>query len=172
MFGRAVGKSHVYTEAERKALVTAIERRFQAGEGSLAAIARELGTCESSYYNWVKAGVTAAKATAPPYSVSDRERILAEAARLRAGGARAIDVAAAVGVGADTLRRWISEAAEARPAFRPVEVTEVSVVEATCREVEPGRKAQSDKLILISPGGYRLEGLGVATAAELLRALS
>lgn len=47
----------IYTPADRVRLVTEIQRRFAAGEGTIRAIAASLGTTETSYHNWVKAGV-------------------------------------------------------------------------------------------------------------------
>lgn len=46
-----------YTTEERLALVTEIQRRFAAGEGSIRAIAASLGTTDTSYHNWVRAGI-------------------------------------------------------------------------------------------------------------------
>ncbi len=51
------GAPPAYTTEERVALVTEIQRRFAAGEGSLRAIAASLGTTDTSYHNWVRAGI-------------------------------------------------------------------------------------------------------------------
>lgn len=47
----------IYTPEDRVRLVTEIQRRFAAGEGTIRTIAASLGTTETSYHNWVKAGV-------------------------------------------------------------------------------------------------------------------
>lgn len=46
-----------YTQEEKVALVTEIDRRYRAGDGALRVIAASLGTTETSYYNWLKAGI-------------------------------------------------------------------------------------------------------------------
>ena len=107
-----------YSGAEKFALVTEIERRFRAGEGSLQAIASRLGTCEASYHNWTKAGIRPV---------------------------RPVD----------------------EVPLRPVEVT--ALVPVT--EQEPAAPSRTP-LSLVAPGGYRLEGLSVESAAALLRALA
>lgn len=50
------GAPPIYTAEDRVALVTEIQRRFAAGEGNTRAIASSLGTTETIYHNWVKAG--------------------------------------------------------------------------------------------------------------------
>lgn len=108
-----------YTHEQKVALVTEIERRVLAGRGSLRAIAAELGTCDASYNNWIRAGIKAPV-----------------------------------------------------PTMRPVEVTALVPVGPSALTLVPPAKAAPAQLTLVAPGGYRLEGLCVETAAALLRALS
>ena len=156
-----------YSEADRVALVTEIERRFRAGEGSIKAIAAQLGTCEASYHNWTKAGV---KANQPPqvrrYEPLERERILAEIGHLESTGLSLTAACEAAGVSIRSLRRWqVPPDSEIR--LRPVEVTDVVPVAAPALAPAPQLA-----LSLVAPGGYRLEGLSVESAAALLRALA
>lgn len=46
-----------YTHAEKIQLVTAIHRCYRAGGKSLRAITEELGTTDTNYQNWLKAGI-------------------------------------------------------------------------------------------------------------------
>ena len=156
-----------YSAADRVALVTEIERRFRAGEGSIRAIATQLGTCEASYHNWTKAGI---KANQPPqvrrYEPLERERILAEIGRLESTGLSLTAACEAAGVSIRSLRRWrVPPYGEIR--LRPVEVT--AVVPIAAPDPAP---AQQPALSLVAPGGYRLEGLSIESAAALLRALA
>ncbi len=113
------GAPRTYTLEQKLALVTEIERRLRTGEGTVRAIAESLGTTDTSYHNWVKAGIRASA-----------------------------------------------------PTMRPVEVTAVVPFSRSALTVAPSPKAAPAQLALVAPGGYRLEGLCVETAAALLRALS
>lgn len=156
-----------YSEADRAALVTEIERRFRAGEGSIRTISAQLGTCEASYHNWIKAGIKANQAPQTRrYEPLERERILAEIGRLESRGLSLTAACEAAGVSTRSLRRW-QEAPDGEVRLRPVEVT--AVVPAAPRE--PGSVAHP-VLSLVAPGGYRVEGLSVESAATLLRALA
>jgi len=69
-----------------------------------------------------------------------------------------------VGVSASALQRW--GARERSPAVR-AGLRRVRVR----REWVPVQAVASATLVLISPAGFRVEGLGVAQALELLREL-
>lgn len=114
------GAPPTYTAEQRIALVTEIDRRFRAGEGTLRAIAQAAGTTDTNYHNWVRSGIK-----------------------------------------------------PATMAMRPVEITTSLVpVPPAALTIAPAPKAAPAKLTLAVPGGYRLEGLCVETAAALLKALS
>jgi hypothetical protein len=66
-------------------------------------------------------------------------------------------VASELGVSELSLQRWIEQGEPAR--FRPVEI-----------EAESGR-ASAGGLVLITPRGYRVEGLEAESLASLLRVL-
>lgn len=158
----------IYTLAEKTRLITEIERRFRAGEGSLKAIASELGTCEASYYNWTKAGIKAASPPVKPNGSDEREQLQAEVDRLLAAGMGRTAACEAVGIAPNTLRRWRQDG-DGEPEFRAVGVT--ALVPSTSAPLVAAAPAPVD-LSLVAPGGYRIEGLGIETAAALLRALS
>ena len=61
-----------------------------------------------------------------------------------------------LGVSASGLTRWL-QAGE--PRIRPVRIAEAPA-------------PLQDSLVLVTPGGYRLEGLSPASAADLLRRLA
>ncbi len=81
------------------------------------------------------------------------------------GGASLGSVAAELGVGAGTLRRWL----EAPPAssWRAVEVVAEPEPLAEC----PAESSSRAGLVLITSHGHRLEGLSLDEAAVLLEAL-
>ena len=72
-----------------------------------------------------------------------------------------------LGLARDTLGRWLRGAEPTETIFRPV-----IVADASAAADGQGANPSAAGLVLVSPRGYRVEGLGVATAAELLRALA
>jgi hypothetical protein len=68
-------------------------------------------------------------------------------------------VAAELGVSLVSLQRWLEQSEPAQ--FRPVEV-----------QAEPAERSEDQAgPVLITPRGYRIEGLGVESLAALLRVL-
>lgn len=173
MVGTHGWKARAYTAAEKVALVTEIDFRYRAGEGSLVAIARKLGTSDTNFHNWVRAGIKPAPQRLAPrrtYSPADRERLMSEIERLRSEG-QSIDAACrAVGISVKSFRSWRTDATPA-PIMRPVEITALVPVAPSATPIALAVRADP-ALTLLAPGGYRLEGLGVETAAALLRALA
>jgi transposase len=96
-----------------------------------------------------------AKTTPVPAGV--RQRILTVAQRAAAAGWSQQAVAQAVGVSIGSLRHW------ALPLPGATAVVPVRVA--------PPAAAGTAPLAVVSPAGYRVEGLDVATAATLLRTL-
>ncbi len=93
------------------------------------------------------------------YQSALRQRA-AEYARKRAeSGDGVAKVSAELGVSEQTLRNWL---AKAGPAFLRVTVDE---------SVGPREAVAAGTLVLVTPSGYRLEGLDLRAAADLLRAL-
>ena len=82
-----LGSRREYTDADRRRLVGEIEARFKAGEGSISEIASQLGTCEASYHNWVKAGFAPSRSMIPVYTPERRAELIEAGERLwpRAG---------------------------------------------------------------------------------------
>lgn len=91
-----------------------------------------------------------------------RERVLDATRRRRAGGASVAELAGALGLAGETLRRWLDTDVE-QPApsghARPLPVAVIGGAQ--------GRGALS----LVTPSGFRVEGLSVETAADLLARL-
>ena len=83
----------------------------------------------------------------------DAGRYAAERCR---SGSSVKRVAAELGLSAPTLGIWTQEYRDNQPAIRPVAVAEAN----------PASSA-----VLVTPQGYRIEGLGLAEISELLRAL-
>ena len=89
-----------------------------------------------------------------------RAQVLGYARRERAVGRSLHRIARAVGVSAGSLTNW---SRTPRPARRLVPVA----VAARAPEPEP----LAPSVVVVSPSGYRVEGLDLATATALLRAL-
>jgi hypothetical protein len=66
-----------------------------------------------------------------------------------------------LGIGPATLTRWLGRGGAGEP-FRPVEVQRQEV------EQEPG---EASSLVVVTPSGWRIEGLRLADIPALLRAL-
>lgn len=82
------------------------------------------------------------------------EQVRAHVVARRARGESLESVAAELGLVPDTVRRWAAASA--------ADLVPVTVVE----------EATSHTMTLVSPSGYRVEGLGLHDAAALLRALA
>jgi hypothetical protein len=98
-----------------------------------------------------------------PYPKKLRDEAVDYAQERRAQGATWGGIAQELGIGVDSLTKWArtAERSPAVPAFRQVSL-EQEVVASTA-----GRG-----LVVHGPGGVRVEGLDVASLAELLRRLS
>ena len=86
-----------------------------------------------------------------------RARVLTYARRQRAAGHSWVRIAQAVGLSVGSLKNWSRTPPPARRLV-PVAVTVAPEVPAAALRV-------------VSPGGYRVEGLDLASATALLRAL-
>src|SRR5881296_3822812 len=84
-----------------------------------------------------------------------RARVLTYARRQRAAGHSWVRIARAVGLSVGSLKNW--------SRMPPVARTLVPVAAAP--------EVPTTALVVVSPGGYRVEGLDLATATALLRAL-
>jgi len=92
-----------------------------------------------------------------------RRRVVTYARRRHAAGWTWEDVARELGVACSALRRWVEAGEEERPgALVPVSVRGLAI---------PGSGRTGSTLTLVSPAGYRLEGLDLASAAKLLEEL-
>ncbi len=90
-----------------------------------------------------------------------RARVVAAVKHERARGRSLGQIAVALGVRINLLRRWLRRPASpssAAPAFRPV----------TLRARD---SAGTSGLVLVTPSGFRLEGLDLPTALTLLQTL-
>ncbi len=181
-------RSRSYTQEERATLASEIARRFAAREGSVRTIAQALGTTDTNFYNWRRAGLVPATPPVPApmaapaasarrlYSPADRGALVAKVDALRVDG-RSLDAACkAAGIAETSYRAWRAAAAPP-PAMRAVEVRALVPVPApTALALAPPRPAEAPTaaggLVLVAPGGYRVEGLAVESAAALLKALS
>jgi len=177
--------SRSYTQEERVALVSEISRRVAAGEGTVETVALALGTRDKNYYNWRRAALQqVAQPVAEPlpaavaagrrrYTPAEREALVAKIDEMRAAGQSQEVACKAVGIADSSYRAW--RLASTPPAMRPVEVRALVPVPAPTALAPPRPAASAaavGALVLVAPGGYRVEGLSVDSAAALLRALS
>lgn len=88
-----------------------------------------------------------------------REEAIGCAQAAAAQGSSLRGLAAALGVSHATLYRWVARGKE-------IPVRKVEIVQS-----EPSRREGSTSLVLVTPQGYRVEGLGVGDVARLLEAL-
>ena len=93
-----------------------------------------------------------------------RERAARWARRRRAVGATWRELSAAIGLPAETLRRWTSTTTPAaRPALVPIEIVS---------EAEAENHGADDRGVrIITSGGHRIEGLTTADAIAIVRVL-
>ncbi len=85
-----------------------------------------------------------------------RAKVVDYALRRRQGGASVIEISREIGMSSSGLRRWLP-AVKTGGGFREVRVLDVS--------------AQPRAVSLVSPKGYRLEGLTPKMAVDVLRQL-
>jgi hypothetical protein len=90
------------------------------------------------------------------YAAELRNRVMAYAKRQRAAGASWSGLADELGVSAQTLARWGEESASGHGEFVSVRTS----------------GAAYGSIVLVSPKGWRLEGLDATTAIQLMRSLS
>lgn len=165
-----------FTHEQKVALVTEIDRRFRERGGNLRAIAAELGTTDTSYLTWIKAGIRPAPSVTAqpvrrrtPYSSEERRSLVSKVERLMEEGLTLAAACKSAGVSDESYRRWKTDVAP--PSMRPVELVTalIPVSSQALTIVEP---SEPRNLTLVAPGGYRIEGLTTESAAALLRALA
>ena len=108
----------------------------------------------------LRARIRKAAGRKPPhrrrYPAELRRDVGRYAGERRRAGSSVKRVAAELGIAAPTLGIWIQEHRDDEPAIRPVAVA---------------TSAPASSPVLVTPQGFRIEGLGVGEIAELLRAL-
>jgi len=161
----------IYTDAEKAFYVAEFERLYRAGNRIYASIARELGVPDSNYHRWAPGGARAVQAASNSQPVAhskprvalDRKRLVAEVERLRAAGQSIASACREVGIGEKSFRSWLAQA----QGLTPLPLREVAVTSLVTTSAAP-----SAPLVVVSPDGYRVEGLDIEAAARLLRALA
>lgn len=105
----------------------------------------------------------AAEHTGRGYPQAFRQRAVKLEARLKKQGWTRRRIVDALGVSRPTLRRWLkmdgddASPASSAPGLRPVQIAASTVA--------------GHKLSVVSPGGWRIEGLGLGELVELMEAL-
>jgi transposase-like protein len=164
----------IYTDAEKAFYVAEFERLYRAGNRTYASIARELGVPDSNYHRWAGgvARVVQATSNSQPvahskprvvFTLKERKRLVAEVERFRATGQSIVSACREVGIGVKSFCSWLAQA----PGLTPLPLREVTVTSLVTTSAAP-----SAPLVVVSPDGYRVEGLDVEAAARLLKALA
>ncbi len=103
------------------------------------------------------------EAWAQGYPAAVRDRICVYVAERRAAGATSGTIAGELGISRNSVLAW-RPSTEGRARFRPVAVVAPAALAVT---LAPSRVAP----VLVTPKGYRVEGLDMAALAELLAAV-
>lgn len=94
-----------------------------------------------------------------------RQAVLSYVGAARADGLAWWEIAEAVGVSESALRRW----QEGEDSGEAIALLPVAVIAAEAGEAVAAPALGAERVVtLISPGGYRVEGLGVDELAALL----
>ena len=112
----------------------------------------------------------AAKGKAPAqrrYPKSVRDDAVAYAQRRIKTGSKVAPIARRLGIPDQTLRIWIDSAPTGSTAIRPV-----ALVPRTAPAKRPERVAVRAQPVLVTPQGFRIEGLALDELVKLLRALA
>lgn len=115
-----------------------------------------------AFRNWVAGLKRAHRGT--PYPADVRREALRLAAALRADGLGRYAVGRALGIRAETLSSWSEE--ETRPGLIPV------VVDPEPARARASARPSRTEIVVTSPSGWRIEGVGLADLDRLLRALA
>lgn len=166
-----MGEARTYAPAERERIIAKIRAGLKDGK-RVAVSAAELGIGEATFYRWVREKARADKPGSrgrTGYAPEQRASILA-AVRQRMAGGLGLDAACrAEGITSSSYYNWAADERRRAPVamtLRPVSL--VPTAGPTIASPAPAAR----ELTLLSPGGYRVEGLDVAAAAALLKALT
>ena len=167
-----------FSQQEREEIMMAIQRGLEAGKG-VAITAREWGITQSIFYRWVRERARALNEPLPlaqqhepesgivrprrRFSPLERKQLLAEIRRRLAAGASVATATNELGISTACWYNWTCEEKSQVLPLRPVEIV-VPVASPS--------PSVPTSLSLVAPGGYRVEGLGIESAAALLRALT
>lgn len=95
------------------------------------------------------------------YSREFRAEVVTVARKRRAEGLAVARIARELGLGTQTLTRWLRRSP--RPTLRPIRVV------AEPPSLVP---VATTSLVLVAPGGFRVEGLDTDTVVRVLRSLA
>jgi len=90
---------------------------------------------------------------------------------LEAGGT-VVEAAAKLGVSAPTLYEWRKGRTAGRSRVKRTEKSQVLVPVRVAERAAQGTVPGPQQVVLVSPGGWRVEGLSVESAAQLLGRLA
>jgi transposase-like protein len=84
------------------------------------------------------------------------------------GGGTVVEAAAKLGVSAPTLYEWRKGRTPGRSRMKPTEKSAVLVPVRVGERAAEAAVAGLQQVVLVSPSGWRVEGLSVESAAQLL----
>lgn len=181
-----------YGESLTDAVREYAQGQLRAGRESLQAVAREIGISGDTLWSWVnrsgrhKARPRAQAAALPTRAKEFRAAVAALGARTRntpypgelralglahlkereAAGASLREVASELGIGTDSLRRWMRPGERARGTVRRVTIAHRAT------SGPPTKTSGSISLVVHGPAGLSIEGVDVATLVTLWKELS
>jgi transposase-like protein len=181
-----------YGELLTEAVREYAQGRLRAGTETVQAVARELGISGDTLWSWVNRGeqrearpraraavlptrakefraAVAALGTRTrntPYPAELRALGLAHLKEREVAGASLRDVASELGIGTDSLRRWMKPGERARSKVRRVTIARRAIA-------GPATKMSGvSSLVVRGPAGLSIEGVDVATLVTLWKELS
>ncbi len=116
------------------------------------------------------------KKTGKRYSDKRRQALLARYNGLRKGGKNTTEASKAVGVPYITLHNWEKKSGGAKKRVKKIDAkktlkTAMKVPRGKKRAKRPVKKAATGRLILVTPTGFRIEGISSGQLIKVLKAL-
>ncbi|HUU03199.1 MAG TPA: hypothetical protein VM425_17330 [Myxococcota bacterium] len=123
-----------------------------------------------------QAPVKEGKKTGKRYSDKRKQALLARYNKLRKGGKNTTDAAKAVGVPYITLHNWEKKSGGAEKSVKKTNAKKtlkkaMKIPRGKKKAARLAKKAATGKLVLVTPTGFRIEGISSGELIKVLKAL-